>query len=561
MYLARRLLLLPLIPLSTLAAQPSASRAVDHYVDLRRIDSLMRAGKPAEAQPILERALATDSTNGTLSFQLARAFTMQGQCRAAIPFYRRAWATGFSNGPYGAFYLARCYARVRDRAQTLAWLDTALAYRLDGRTSTIAEDTAFAFLRDDPAFRRRAGVLPQATMPRVAGWRFDIALFADEVKRLHAGLERRGFSREFDARIAALHANVPRLSDDAIIAELLRLTVTLGDGHSNLWWPSMGRVLQMNSYEFADRHVLIDADSTAGDWVGSRIVAIGGIPLDSLRRALTPFMHRDNTMMLDWEFPVYLGMVRMLGLAGADVSPAGAWVTVESPTRGIGRVFVRADTIWRERKLAPPRGAPGPVPLWLQHVERNYWFTEVPEARAVYWQMNQVWGERGYPIPVLADSLWRTLKRVEAQALIVDLRLNNGGNAFLTNPLLEVVSAFARSDTSKRVFVITGRGTFSAAQIFLTRLERFTNVILVGEPSSSSPNFVGEDGERLRLPYSGVMVNISFKRHQESQYDDRRQWIPVSLPTPLTSADYFANRDPAMEAILEFVRRQSGAGR
>lgn len=126
------------------------------------------------------------------------------------------------------------------------------------------------------------------------------------------------------------------------------------------------------------------------------------------------------------------------------------------------------------------------------------------------------------------------MQRTDARALIVDLRLNNGGNAFLTNPLPEVVSAFARGDSSRRIFVISGRSTFSAAQIFLTRLERLANVIIVGEPSSSSPNFVGEDGERLRLPYSGVVVNISFKRHQESHYDDRRQWIPVSLPTPLT---------------------------
>lgn len=52
--------------------------------------------------------------------------------------------------------------------------------------------------------------------------------------RQHALTERRGFSRDFEARIATLRANVARLSDDEIIAELLRLTVTLGDGHSNL---------------------------------------------------------------------------------------------------------------------------------------------------------------------------------------------------------------------------------------------------------------------------------------------------------------------------------------
>lgn len=146
----------------------------------------------------------------------------------------------------------------------------------------------------------------------------------------------------------------------------------------------------MNTYEFADRHVLIDADSAAGEWVGSRVVAVGGVPLDSLRRALTPVMHRNNPMRLTWEFPVYLGLVRIFGQAGAEVSPRGAWVTLASATRGVGRVFVRADTLWRERKLTAPRGVAAPAPLWLQHVDRNYWFTELPASKAVYWQMNQV---------------------------------------------------------------------------------------------------------------------------------------------------------------------------
>ncbi|MBL8960358.1 MAG: hypothetical protein JNJ98_10935, partial [Gemmatimonadetes bacterium] len=476
---------------AALGAQDTSQRAVEHFLDLRRIDSLMRVGAPAQAQPLLERAIPRDSTNGALVFQLARALALQGRCREAIPHYRRAWRMGFSNGPYGALSLARCHARVRDRNAALAWLDTALAHRLDGRTSTIGEDSAFAFMRDDPQFRRRAGLLPPGRVTRVAGWRHDIALFAEEVRRLHPGADRPGIAREFQRRVEALHLNVARLDDDAIMAELLRLTVLLGDGHSNLWWPTPGRVLQMNTYEFADGHFLVDADSTAAPWIGSRVLSVGGVSLDSLRAAITPFMHRDNPMTLAWQFPVYLGLVRMLHLAGAATTAEGAWVTLQSPTGGVGRVFVKADTIWRERKLGPPRGVAGEPPLWLQHVDRNYWFSVLPAERAVYWQMNQVWGERGFPVQALADSLWGTLERVQARALVVDLRLNNGGNAFLTNPLLEVVSAFARGDTARRVVVISGRGTFSAAQILLTRLERYTNVIVAGEPSSSSPNFVG----------------------------------------------------------------------
>jgi hypothetical protein len=55
--------------------------------------------------------------------------------------------------------------------------------------------------------------------------------------------------------------------------------------------------------------------------------------------------------------------------------------------------------------------------------------------------------------------------------------------------------------------VITGRLTFSAAQVFANRLDRFTSAIVAGEPAGSKPSFVDE-GASANLPYSGLMMTI-----------------------------------------------------
>jgi hypothetical protein len=101
-------------------------------------------------------------------------------------------------------------------------------------------------------------------------------------------------------------------------------------------------------------------------------------------------------------------------------------------------------------------------------------------------------------------------------------------------------------------FLITGRNTFSAAQNFTTDLVRNANPILVGEPTGSSPNFIGET-IRLELPYSKAQCSISDLYWQRSWPMDHRAWLAPQLPAPPVFALYKENRDPAMEAIRAFL--------
>jgi hypothetical protein len=135
-----------------------------------------------------------------------------------------------------------------------------------------------------------------------------------------------------------------------------------------------------------------------------------------------------------------------------------------------------------------------------------------------------------------------------AQTLIIDVRHNNGGNADLLPPLMHVLKNFEASNPKSRMVVITGRNTFSAAQIFINQMNRDTRAIFAGEPSSSKPNFVGEENE-IVFPWSGAVGSIS-NRYHESIPGDKRVWIEPQIKVELSSADYFANRDPVLVEIF-----------
>ena len=62
-----------------------------------------------------------------------------------------------------------------------------------------------------------------------------------------------------------------------------------------------------------------------------------------------------------------------------------------------------------------------------------------------------------------------------------------------------------------------------------------------------------DDISQTRLPFSGIPVVISTRYHQTEDMD-QRQWIAPKIPVQLSSTDYFANRDPLLEAVLEVIR-------
>ena len=87
------------------------------------------------------------------------------------------------------------------------------------------------------------------------------------------------------------------------------------------------------------------------------------------------------------------------------------------------------------------------------------------------------------------------------------------------------------------------------AQNFINRVERWTDALFVGEPSASSPNFVAE-ASPFTPPWSRISGSLSDLYWQDSDPWDERQWIEPDIPVAVSAADYFSNRDAALEAVL-----------
>lgn len=551
--------LLSLLAASSGSAQQSVvADPVAYYEAYQTADSLHDTGRYAEAAIALAELTSAYPDDPSTWYGLARARDRVGEKRGAIEAYRVALGIGHRYGGWIPYRVAQLYGELGGVDSAFVWLGRALDARWDDRPG-IATDEAFTALRDDPRFDDVLG-LPAEDLGRDEGWRSDIDYLVEEARRMHVGPRRPAFSDRFESAAAALKTAVPDLTNDEIVVELQRLMTLLGDGHTGIYGPGDDSELQFDSpalpvlfYAFEDGLYIVDGAGDARRWIGHRVVAFGPRPAEAVLQDLPDYVHHDNLMT-----PLWLGVhfslrgLPVLAALGATDDPREVSLILEDRAGTRRRAVIEGGDFDFRRKLRPPLGQSSP-PLWLRHVNRNYWLASLPEADALYWQFNQVRDvEDGPSIAEFADTLRASLDATGARTMIVDVRHNNGGNNGLLDPLLRTVVWWEQDEPGRRVFVITGRNTFSAAQNFINRLERWTEAVFVGEPSSSRPNFAGEE-TALVLPYSGVRGSISNRYWQDSGPDDVRPWIAPQVPVTLSAEDYFAGRDPALEAILTII--------
>jgi C-terminal processing protease CtpA/Prc len=148
----------------------------------------------------------------------------------------------------------------------------------------------------------------------------------------------------------------------------------------------------------------------------------------------------------------------------------------------------------------------------------------------------------------LARELGRLAGRPGVRRVILDLRLNPGGDVFTYAPLLTVLRS-AKVNRPGRLYVLIARSTFSAAGLLAAELERLTRAVFVGEPTGSAPNLYA-DPAALRLPVSGWNFLAATRYWQKSTANDPRLALRPDLPVALTAADFFAGRDPVLARAL-----------
>lgn len=486
---------------------------------------------------------------GSLAMRL-KAYPEAADC------FAKAYELGFGRRDRTAYRLACAYAAQDDTEQAFAWLETAFAERLDN-LFFVRVNTRLENIRDDKRFQKMMHLPPKKDLSRDERWRFDLSVLVTETRRMHRNLYHTMTPEQFDDAMQALDERIGELTDEQILVEMQKIIAMIRDGHSSVRTTRQKLTVSripLRFYLFSDGMYVIDATEPYKQWIGSEVIKIADRPTAEALEATEAIVSRDNPMGIKAAGPVYLRMPHVLQSLGLTEDSRYVPLVLRDRAGEEHAINVEPGPSEFSRRLNPSRleGAP-PAPRHLKDTSNPYWLEELADEKAVYVQFNAVRDKREEPLAEFSRRLRERLDTGDVQTLIVDVRHNGGGNTYLTIPLLRTLIYFETSRNDAQLYVIIGRATFSACQNFVTDVERLTDAVFVGEPTGSRPNSYGESTNVI-LPFSGVRASISSLRWQHGYPTDARIWIAPDIPAELSSRDYFANRDPALGALLRMIR-------
>jgi ketosteroid isomerase-like protein/tetratricopeptide (TPR) repeat protein len=538
---------------------PRAEQAVRRRAAVQEAQNFVRQRDWAKAAAAYAQIVAANPYEGQHWLNYGLALHSLQRYDDAIKAWTKSIELGF-RPETGCYNLACANSLAGRKDEAVAWLQKAID---TGFTSeeTIRADSDLDPIRADPRVQRILGT-PPAGLSREQRWRFDLDHLVRRMEKVHYNLYARVSREKFQECVTELKGRIAALKDEEVAVGIQRILALIGDGHTvSIWRAQDDKPLlryPLELYLYKEGLYIRAASADYGDIVGSKVLKIGRASTEQALAAVEPLCSRDNAMGVKYQSPIFLTNPAVLSYLKITDDMRRVVLVIKKPTGQEAAVELPPVRITRSamKQFVKANGhALAPEPVSFKQNDNPFWFDYLSGRRLVYFQFNAVADRPDETLEKFCDRLFKLIDEKPVETLIIDMRNNGGGNSLLNRPL---VHGLIRSDRVNRIghlFVLVGRRTFSAAMNGAVDIERHTKAIFVGEPTGSSPNFVGET-TILQLPCSGLRVSCSSLYWQSSLPMDRRTWIAPELVAEPSIEAFASNRDPGLDAIFQYLDSQ-----
>ncbi len=402
----------------------------------------------------------------------------------------------------------------------------------------------------------------------------------------------RAYSPEALTQAKALYreasANAGSYSAAAFDLVIMRMAALSDNGHSKVFLGPLSRSnnrIPCRIYRFADGYYVIRARPACEALLGAKLLAVDGMPVDALvdhmyAYTLGPRNHYDQNAT-----PFFLESPDLLHAAGLaaqadrlslrvqmrDGNEHDVTISADPPDENAPRVFSDSylspqridDEAADWMSLLPSNAA---LPQFLRDYDNPFHTAWLPDKSTYYVQFRSNMDEPGHLIRPFIERVEREIVEHNPRFIVLDLRLDQGGDFTTTASLMKRISTL--TDSIQHVYVLTGAWTFSAGNVSLALVKEHggDKVTVLGEPAGDRVRIWAEGGE-LQLPNSKLWIGYTTGYHDYSKpcWGQRGCfWVVLLFPThvtsfdadvrvPFTFDDYVHLRDPVLEKALELA--------
>jgi tetratricopeptide (TPR) repeat protein len=561
--------------------KPDSTRSVvlpTTTVTVVEADKLYHAGDCKAAIVAYRAILAGRPDDGTSALQLGDCDEKLGQIEQAVASYQRASKDSPTAGE--AFHaLARLKARAGDVPDAIELLNKAVDSGFDDSRALLREKEFAGLVHDPRAFATLRklfgpGFTGFTADPNIADKRKGLQLLHDAIRNRAPDAYRAFSPMQWDAALASGLARVESGNLDDYFFELTTLAGMAADVHTLVFVPKspspvLNQAYPLRFWKFSDGLYVRAAAPPLANFVGAKILAIDGIPVEQAWKKMLDRLPAENEWdSVGWaqffmQFPGFLHAISIASdaqvtwtMQGKDERPVterfdatdpGGWQLINS-SNGL----VAPDGYREGHDTTNP-------PLWLKNRYRKYWFEYLSDSNSIFVQVNEPRDNPQYPWSDFLQEVFQTIREKHATRLIIDLRHNGGGYGYLAQSLVHKIIATPEIDQPGRLFVLIGRVTQSAGVVFASKLELETHAVFLGEPLAGHPNsFNSPMGLHVAqaLPGTDIMFRVSSRWQQFSDHQDDRRFIAPDISIGMSYADYATGKDPALDTALTVTPEQ-----
>ena len=390
-------------------------------------------------------------------------------------------------------------------------------------------------------------------------WNSDLDFLKVELPKKHTNFYHKGNEKQFFDGIESIRLSAGNNSDLSVSIKIQQLIASFGDKHTSSGWGKFldnNKVLPLHLLWLKDGIYILHTTPENRSILEHRIVKINGKPITEVIDSLSTLFTIDNNAVIKSSVYRQLVYVQLLQYFNFATSEDIVLELENSAGKKITHT-IRPAVMTRNNRVSIK---PSSYPFSLMD-EKAYFVDSIMRKDNAYYILYQYCWSREYPptgfrgnpesLPSFIEfrkKVIETLKRENFNKIIFDIRYNGGGNSSQGTELIKEMAAMDNVNVKGKLFVITGRSTFSSAIINTMDFMKMTKATFVGEETSGKPNHYGEV-KTFVLPFSGMTVFYSTKYFRNSDKDLKTITPDKIIET--TFNDLMTGKDPVYDWIIK----------
>ncbi len=374
-------------------------------------------------------------------------------------------------------------------------------------------------------------------------WMQDLDFLAQSIKTQHSNPFKHINEEQFNNSISNLNYQMGDLTVEQRLIEMIKIASSIGDGHTRIYAEQYFNYFPIVPFWFDQELRVTKVANEYNEIGGWKITAINGMDIQKVKKItdeLTPkgennhyLLHMSEQWIVNAHVLHYYKIIDDVNQAEFtfqnDIGEQRNITLSSVPFKGLETVYWKSG--YKKR----------PLYMSLENVPLNMYRVD---PYTLYLSLNKYAGDKVFKSKV--ELFMDSLQDHSITHLIIDMRSNDEYNTDQADYLIKKIKKSKFTEHGK-IFVITGRKTFSSGAVDALKFKQELGATVMGESPGQRPNSYIESTP-ITLPNSKIQAGVG--SNLVNLQEDSDEYLTLDLEVKQLFITLNEGKDDVIEWIL-----------